>query len=74
MVTDEADRNSTATEKCYTIDAWAEDRATVEIDPSAVPGPEAKSKTIELDKASPPGPPRFVTPATSLLAQSDKLI
>jgi len=28
---------------CYTEDAWPEDRATVETDPSAVPGPEAKS-------------------------------
>ena len=74
LMTDEAERNSTATEKCYTIDAWAEDRATVEIDPSAVPGPEAKSETIEIDTASPPGPPRFVIPATSLMAQSDKLI
>ena len=74
LMTDEAERNSTSTEKCYTIDTWAEDRATVEIDPSAVPGPEAKSAIVTSDIASTIGPPRFVPPATSLLAQSDKLI
>ncbi len=59
LVTDEADRDSTQTEKCYTINTWAEDRATVEIDPSAVPGPAAKSGARAPGTAVPNGPSRF---------------
>ena len=36
-------RRRNATDACYTEDAWAEDRAPVRTDPSAAPGPEAKS-------------------------------
>jgi hypothetical protein len=53
---------------CYTEDTWAEDRATVETDPSAVPGPEAK-----LGVAAQAAPPHFQSTATSFLAQCDKL-
>ena len=36
-------RRQNQADECYTQDAWAEDRATVRTDPSADPGPEAKS-------------------------------
>ena len=49
-------------------ETWAEDRATVETDPSAVPGPEAK---FGVDAHT--APPHFQSSATSFLAQSDKL-
>ena len=52
---------------CYTEDAWAEDRATVGTDPSADPGPEAKSGVVAHT-----APPHFLSTAISLLAQSDK--
>jgi hypothetical protein len=55
-------------DRCYTEDAWAEDRATVETDPSAVPGPEAK-----FGVAAHAAPPHFQSPPTSFLAQCDKL-
>ena len=74
LATNETAQNSTSTEKCYTIDTGLEDRRAVETDPSAVPGPEAKSAAIALDPASQSGPPRFVNHTTSLLAPSDKLI
>jgi len=58
---------------CYTEDAWAEDRATVETDPSAVPGPEAKSGAAAIDFQEPIAPPRFLSTPSSFLAQCDKL-
>ncbi len=58
---------------CYTEDARAEDRATVEIDPSAVPGPEAKPGAVALGITQPIAPPRFLSPPASFLAQRDKL-
>ena len=53
--------------------AWAEDRATVETDPSAVPGPEAKSGAAAIDFQEPIAPPRFLSTPSSFLAQCDKL-
>ena len=58
---------------CYTEDAWAEDRATVETDPSAVPGPEAKSGAAVIGFQKPSAPPRFLSTPSSFLAQCDKL-
>jgi len=58
---------------CYTEDAWAEDRATVETDPSAVPGPEAKSGAAAIVFQEPIAPPRFLSAPSSFLAQCDKL-
>jgi len=60
-------------ERCYTEDAWAEDRATVEIDPSAVPGPEAKDGAAASANTGPTAPPRFQSARPSFLAQRDKL-
>jgi len=57
-------RRCNETEACYTQDAWAEDRAPVRTDPSAAPGPEAKSGG--------PAPPHFLSTPTSLLAQCEK--
>jgi len=57
-------RRRNETDACYTQDACVEDRATVRTDPSAVPGPEAKSGG--------PAPPHFLSTPTSLLAQCDK--
>ena len=65
---DENDPLSTQVDGCYTEDTWAEDRATVETDPSAVPGPEAK-----FGVAVHAAPPHFQSSATSFLAQCDKL-
>ena len=53
---------------CYTKETWAEDRATVEIDPSAAPGPEAK-----FGVAAQAAPPHFQSTPTSFLAPCDKL-
>ena len=64
----EEEQRPTQTDACYTLDAWTEDRATVETDPSAVPGPEAKSG-VDAHSA----PPHFLPSATSFLAQCDKL-
>jgi len=50
---------------CYTEDAWAEDRAMLRSNPSADPGPEAKTEAA-------PTSPRFLSFAPSLLAQCDK--
>lgn len=58
---------------CYTEDAWAEDRATVETDPSAVPGPEAKPGAAAIGFHEPIAPPRFLSAPASFLAQCDKL-
>ena len=60
-------RCSNADDRCYTEDAWAEDRATVGTDPSAVPGPEAKTGAVAIA-----APPRFLSAPASLLAQCDK--
>jgi hypothetical protein len=62
------EQSPTQADTCYTLDAWAEDRATVETDPSAVPGPEARSG-VDAHSA----PPHFLPSATSFLAQCDKL-
>ncbi len=35
--------------RCYTTDAWAEDRATQRCDPSAAPGPEARAGGVPSD-------------------------
>jgi hypothetical protein len=48
---------------CYTEDAWAEDRATVETDPSAEPGPEAKFGAAVLRIAQ---PPRFLSASVNM--------
>ena len=58
---------------CYTEDAWAEDRATVETDPSAVPGPEAQSRAAAIGFQESIAPPRFLSTTSSFLAQCDKL-
>ena len=58
---------------CYTEDAWAEDRATVETDPSAVPGPEAKPRAAAIGFHDPVAPPRFLSAPSSFLAPCDKL-
>jgi len=50
---DENDRLSTQADGCYTEDTWAEDRATVETDPSAVPGPEAKFGVVRIVLTNP---------------------
>ena len=60
-------------EGCYTEDAWAEDRATVEIDPSAVPGPEAKNGAAASGVTEPTAPPCFQSAQPSFLAERDKL-
>jgi putative transposase len=62
------EQRPTQADRCYTEDAWAEDRATVETDPSADPGPEAK-----FGVAAHSAPPHFDSSATSFLAQCDKL-
>ena len=55
-------------DRCYTEVTCAEDRATVETDPSAVPGPKAKFGVV-----APTAPPHFQPSSTSFLAQCDKL-
>jgi hypothetical protein len=62
----ENDLCPTQADGCYTEDAWSEDRATVETDPSAEPGPEAK-----FGSAAHSAPPHFNP--TSFLAECDKL-
>jgi transposase InsO family protein len=69
----EAEQRPTQADACYTLDAWTEDRATVETDPSAVPGPEAKSGVGAHGSQKPSAPPHFPPSVTSFLAQSDKL-
>ena len=59
----EDDLRPTEANACYTENAWAEDKATVETDPSAAPGPGTKYGVV-AQVAS----PRFQTPATSFLA------
>lgn len=60
-------RRLNAADRCYTEHTWAEDRATVGTDPSAVPGPEAKTGAVAIA-----APPHFLSTPTSLLAQCDK--
>jgi len=60
---DEEEQHTAQADGCYTEDAWAEDRATVETDPSAVTGPEAK-----FGVAAHSAPPHFQSSATSFLA------
>ena len=57
-------RRQNQADRCYTEDAWAEDRATVRTDPSADPGPGAKS--------SGDTPPCFLPENISLSAECDK--
>lgn len=40
--------------RCYTEDAWTEDRATQRCDPSADPGPEARAGDVPSGFAGPP--------------------
>lgn len=51
---------------CYTDNAWAEDRATVETDPSAVPGPEAKFGASAPGRQGPVAPPHFSPPHVNM--------
>jgi len=46
-------RDAARRARCYTEDAWSEDRATQRCDPSADPGPEARSGGIPSDVAGP---------------------
>ena len=66
---DKNDRLTKPVDGCYTEDAWAEDRATVEIDPSAVPGPEAKFGVVAHVSQQPSAPPHFQSSTTPFLAQ-----
>ena len=57
---------------CYTVSAWAEDRATQGCDPSAAPGPQAKHRVAVTDSPQPGTPPHFLSLPVSFLAQCDK--
>ncbi len=70
---DKNDRLTTQPCECYTEDTWAEDRATVETDPSAVPGPEAKFGVAAHGSQQPGAASHFQPPITSFLAPCDKL-
>ena len=63
---DENDPLSTQVDGCYTEDTWAEDRATVETDPSAGPGPEAKSGAAARSFVQPTAPPHFLSASVSM--------
>ena len=62
----ESKRLSKKGKGCYTEDAWAEDRATVETDPSAVPGPEAKYGSSAPGHQGPVGSPHFSPPHVNM--------
>jgi transposase InsO family protein len=56
-------QHQAAADECYTGDAWTEDRALLGSNPSAAPGPEARTGGTE--------PPHLLAP-TSLLASCEK--
>ena len=69
----EKEQRPTQADTCYTSDTWAEDRATVETDPSAVPGPAAKSGVDAPGSQQPSVPPHLQSLAASFLALCNKL-
>ena len=62
----ENDLSPTQAIGCYIEDAWAQDRATVETDPSAGPGPEAKSGAAARSFVQPTAPPHFLSASVSM--------